>query len=44
MTEGEMVGWPHRLKGHGFGCTPGVGDGQEGLAYCSHGVANVGHN
>ena len=20
--EGEMVGWHHRLNGHGFGCTP----------------------
>ena len=26
-----MVGWHHRLNGHGFGCTPGVGDGQGGL-------------
>ena len=31
-TEGEMVGWHHRLNGHGFGWTPGVGDGQGGLA------------
>ena len=22
----EMVGWHHRLNGHGFGWTPGVGD------------------
>ena len=35
MTEDEMVGWHHRLNGHGFGWTPGVGDGQEGLACCS---------
>ena len=34
-TEDEMVGWHHQLNGHGFGWTPGVGDGQEGLAYCS---------
>ena len=34
MTEDEMVGWRHRLDGHGFGWTPGVGDGQGGLAYC----------
>ena len=27
-TEDEMVGWHHRLDGHGFGWTPGVGDGQ----------------
>ena len=31
-TEDEMVGWHHRLNGHGFGWTPGVGDGQEGQA------------
>ena len=29
-----MVGWHHRLNGHGFGWTPGVGDGQGGLACC----------
>ena len=34
MTENEMVGWHHRLNGHGFGWTPGVGDGQGGLACC----------
>ena len=34
MTEDEMVGWHHQLDGHGFGWTPGVGDGQGGLA-CS---------
>ena len=31
MTEDEMVGWHHRLNGHGFGWTPGVGDGQGGM-------------
>ena len=31
-TQDEMVGWHHRLNGHGFGWTPGVGDGQGGLA------------
>ena len=30
-TEDEMVGWHHRLSGHGFGWTRGVGDGQGGL-------------
>ena len=25
-TEDEMVGWNHRLNGHEFGWTPGVGD------------------
>ena len=34
MTEDEMVGWHHRLNGHGFGWTPGVGDGQGGLVCC----------
>jgi len=29
-----MVGGHHRLNGHGFGWTPGVGDGQGGLACC----------
>ena len=29
-----MVGWHHRHNGHGFGWTPGVGDGQGGLACC----------
>ena len=33
-TEDEMVGWHHRHNGHGFGWTPGVGDGQAGLVYC----------
>ena len=28
----EMVGWHHRLNGHGFGWTLGVGDGKGGLA------------
>ena len=35
MTEDEMVGWHHRLHGHGSECAPGVGDGQGGLACCS---------
>ena len=34
MTEDEMIGWHYRLNGHGFGWTPGVGDGQGGLACC----------
>ena len=33
-TEDKMVGWHHRLNGHGFGWTPGAGDGQGGLACC----------
>ena len=35
MTEGEMVAWHHRLNGHEFGWTLGVGDEQGGLACCS---------
>ena len=34
-TEDEMAGWHHRLDGHEFEWTPGVGDGQGGLACCS---------
>ena len=37
-TEDEMAGWHHRLNGHKFGWTPGVGDGRGGLAPV-HGVA-----
>ena len=33
--EDEMAGWHHRLNGHGFGWTLGVGDGQGGLACCN---------
>ena len=39
MTEDEIVGWHHRLNGHGFGWTPEDGDGQGGLACCSSWVA-----
>ena len=31
-TEDEMAGWHHWLDGHEFGWTPGVGNGQGGLA------------
>ena len=33
-TEDELAGWHHWLNGHEFGWTPGVGDGQGGLACC----------
>ena len=33
-TEDEMAGWHHRLDGHEFEWTPGVGDGQGGLKCC----------
>ena len=35
MTEDEMAGWHHRLNGHEFEWTPGVGNRQGGLACCS---------
>ena len=31
MTEDKILGWHPQLNGHGFGWTPGVGDGQGGL-------------
>ena len=34
-TEDEMVAWCHRLYGHKFGWTVGVGDRQRGLACAS---------
>ena len=40
MTEDEMVGWHCRLDGHEFECTPGVDEGQGGLACCD----SWGHN
>ena len=30
-----MVGWHHGLNGHEFKQSPGDGDGQETLAWCS---------
>ena len=33
-TEDEMAGWHHQLDGCQFEWTPGVGDGQGGLACC----------
>ena len=35
MTEDEMAGWHHLLNGRKFEWTPGVGDGQGGLACCN---------
>ena len=34
MTEDEMAGWHHQLDGRESLWTPGVGDGQGGLACC----------
>ena len=41
-----MLGWHHRVDGHGFGWTPGAGDGQGGLACCVWfmGSQRVGHD
>ena len=33
----EMVGWHHRLNGHGFEQAPGGNEGQGTLACCSPG-------
>ena len=35
MTEHEIVGWYHRLSGHEFEETLGVGDGRGSLVCCS---------
>ena len=35
MTEDEMVGWHHQLKGRDFEQTPEDGEGQRSLACCS---------
>ena len=43
MTENEMAGWHHWLDTHEFGWTPGVHDGQGGLAWFM-GLQRVRHN
>ena len=43
MTEDEMTGWHHWLDEHEFEWTPGVGDGQGGLAYCDSWGCKDGH-
>ena len=40
MTEDEMAGWHHRLDGHEFEWTPGVGDGETWRA-AIHGIAEL---
>ena len=51
MTKDETVGWHHRLNGHEFELTPGVGDGansqsqaQGSLACCSPWGCRVRHD
>ena len=39
MTEDEMVGGHHRLKGHEFEQALGIGDGQGSLTAAVHGAA-----
>ena len=43
-TEDEMAGWHHWLDGRESGWTPGVGDGQGGLACCDSWGCRVGHD
>ena len=45
MTEGEMVGWHHRLNGYEFEQTLRDSEGQGRLACCSpRGLQSVRHN
>ena len=43
-TEDEMAGWHHWLDGSESEWTPGVGDGQGGLACCDSWGRRVGHD
>ena len=36
-----MIESHHQLNGDEFEWTPGIGDGQGGLACCGHGVAKI---
>ena len=38
MREDKMVGWHHRLNGHGFGWTPGLVMDREAWLATVHGV------
>ena len=40
----EMVGWHHRVNGHGFGWTPGVVMDREAWRAAVHGVAKSQHD
>ena len=44
VTEDEMVGWHHQLKGYEFVQAPGDGTGQGSLVCCSHGIAKSCHD
>ena len=41
MTEDEMVGWHHRLNGHVFGWTLGVGLDREAWRAAVHGIEKL---
>ena len=43
-TTEDEVEWHHRLNEHEFGWTPGVGDGQGGLACCDSWGRRVGYD
>ena len=43
-TEDEMAGWHHKLDWHECGWTPGVDDGQGGLACCNSWGCRVGQD
>ena len=43
MTEDKMAGWHHGLDERESERTPGVGDGQGGLAGCGSWGGRVGH-
>ena len=43
-TEDEIAGWHHPLDGPEFEWTPGVGDGQGGLACCNSWGCKVRHD
>ena len=43
-VEDEMAGWHHQLNGHEFGWTPGIADGQGGLACCDSWGCRVRHD
>ena len=44
MTEDEMVGWHHQLKGHEFEQAPGDGEGQGSLVCCTPWSRKVRHD
>ena len=44
MTKGEIAECDHQFDTHEFGRTPGVGDGQGGLACCDSWGHRVGYD